>query len=70
MLYPNLTILEQDNLRTDSKTEPWAEPHCAENCPEFTVPRTIRDRMCPENTPRDLLLTRFDLSIKLFDRYT
>jgi hypothetical protein len=27
-------------------------------------------RMCPENTPWDQLLTRFDLSIKIFDRYT
>jgi hypothetical protein len=28
--------------RTDSKTEPCAEPHYAENCPEFTVPRAVR----------------------------
>jgi hypothetical protein len=27
--------------RTDSKTEPCAEPHCAENCSGFTVPRAI-----------------------------
>jgi hypothetical protein len=53
------------NPRTDSKTESCAEPHCAENCPEFTVLRVVQGpRMCPENTPRDLFLTRFDQSIK------
>jgi hypothetical protein len=50
--------------RTDSKTEPCVEPQCAENCPG-----PYRVRMCPENTPRDMFLTRFDLSVKLFDRY-
>jgi hypothetical protein len=66
-------------LRTDSKTESCSKPHCAENCPEFTVQKTAQNslcpgpygvRMCPENNPRDLLLAHFDLSIKLFDRYT
>jgi hypothetical protein len=28
--------------KTDSKTEPYAKPHCAENCPEFTMPRAVQ----------------------------
>jgi hypothetical protein len=27
--------------RIDSKIEPCAEPHCAENYPEFTLPRAV-----------------------------
>jgi hypothetical protein len=44
-----------------------------------TVRKTAQNSLCPgpygvpyvsENTPRDMLLTIFDLSIKIFDRYT
>jgi hypothetical protein len=35
-------FLSKINPRTDSKTEPCVEPHCAENCPEFTVLRAVR----------------------------
>jgi hypothetical protein len=44
-----------------------------------TVQKTVQNSLClgsygvrmyPENNPRDLLLTRFDLSTKLFDIYT
>jgi hypothetical protein len=56
--------------------EPTQKLNCAHN---RTVQKTAQNslcagpygvRMCPENTLRDLFLTRFDLSIKLLDRYT
>jgi hypothetical protein len=30
------------NPQNDSKIKPCAEPHCAKNYPEFTVPRVVR----------------------------
>jgi hypothetical protein len=55
------------NPRTDSKTEPCAEPHCAENCPEFTMPRAVRG---PYVSRKYSLRPTFDLFIKLLDKYT
>jgi hypothetical protein len=70
MFYQNLVILEQDNPQTDSKIKSYIEPQCAENCPKFTVLRAVRGPYVSRKHSLGPSLDRFDISIKLFDRYT